>query len=162
MMNKSFLRVTATAVVIACAAVADAQQASLVVAMKPTVPTEAVAKRVLEEPRATMEQPVEPVGLAQARPAAATAQPAHLPDAAAWTPLLLVFGVLALIGGLLFATRRHGRRRPWETDATEASTARGRERRFEEELKILWDKTTTTERLRLGALAQRPHFETRR
>lgn len=133
-------------------------EARLVVAMEPGAPPEAVAKMVFEEPRATVDEPLEPVRLAAATPAAASAPPARLPDTAGWTPLLVLFGVLALIGGVLSMTRRRMRRAPWESDETEASTARKREKRLMEELKILWDKTTTTETLRPRD-EQPPHLQ---
>jgi hypothetical protein len=123
-------------------------EARLVVATEPGAPPEAVAKMVFEDPQATVEQPLEPVRLAAATPAAAPTLPARLPDTAGWTPLLALFGALALIGAVLLMTRRRLRRAPWESDEAEASTARSREKRFAEELKVLWDKATTTETLR--------------
>jgi LPXTG-motif cell wall-anchored protein len=122
----------------------------LVVATDPAAPPEAVAKIVFEDPQPTVEQqPIEPARLAQATPVAAPAvQPARLPDTAGWTPMLVVAGLLALVGAILLMTRRRMRRLPWETDETEAQTARGREKRLSEELRALWDKTTTTETLR--------------
>lgn len=143
MVNKSSLRVAATVVAIACASTAHAQRADTLGA-----PPEAVAQVMFEDPQGSREQPLEPVRLAAATRAVAPPLPARLSDMARWTPLLLVFGVLALIGGYLLMTRRRLRRAPWESDETEASTARGREERFAEELKALWDKTTTTETLR--------------
>jgi LPXTG-motif cell wall-anchored protein len=89
MMSKSTLRLAATAVAIACAASADAQQAN-------------------------------------------TQQPNVLPNAATWMPLLVVFGLLALVGALLLMTRRKVRPSPWESDEMEASTARAREMRLAE------------------------------
>jgi hypothetical protein len=206
MMSKSTLRLAATAMAIACAAAADAQQTDapafaapavegrdgsslgrattlqpadsqraviegrayrfselnpgqqlsvsvpetrLVAATEPGAPREAVAKIVFEAPAATGEQPIEPVRLAHATPTEPTAQPARLPDTAGWAPLLVLLGVLALVGALLLMTsRRHMRRLPWESDETEASTARGRQERLAKELRALWDKTTTTETLR--------------
>jgi hypothetical protein len=133
-------------------------EARLVVATDPGAPPEAVAKMVFEEPQGTVE-PLEPVQLAAATRAAAAALPARLPDTAGSTPLLVAFGVLALIGGVLSMTRRRLRRAPWESDETKASTARGREKRFAEELKVLWDKTTTTETLRPREEAPPPHLE---
>jgi len=121
----------------------------LVVALEPGAPPEAVAKMVFEEPQAaTVEEPIEPVRLAAATPAAAQALPARLPDTAGWTPLLVVFGVLALIGAISLMARRRLRRAPGESARPQALSARGREKRYAEELKILWDKTTTTETLR--------------
>jgi len=120
----------------------------LVVATEPGAPPEAAAKIVFDDQPATSEQPVEPVRLAQATPAAPVAQPARLPDTAGWTPLLVLFGVLAMVGALLLMTSRRLRRAPWESDETEAATARGRAKRLAGELRVLWDKTTTTEILR--------------
>jgi hypothetical protein len=122
----------------------------LVVATEPGAPPEAAAKIVFDDQPVTSEQPAEPVRLAQAAPPAPVpvAQPARLPDTAGWTPLLVLFGVLAMIGALLLMTSRRTRRAPWESDETEAATARGRQKRLAEELRVLWDKTTTTEILR--------------
>jgi hypothetical protein len=120
----------------------------LAVATEPGAPPEAVAKMVLEDPAATREQPVEPVRLAQATRAEPVAQPARLPDTAGWAPLLVILGVVALVGALLLMTSRRMRGVPWESDETEASTARGRQERLAAELRALWDKTTTTESLR--------------
>jgi hypothetical protein len=159
MMNKSTLRLAATAMAIACAAAADAQQAEapafavpavdapyvpetrLAMATEPGAPPEAVAKIVFDEPAATSEQPVEPVRLAQATPAAPverTAPPARLPDTAGWAPLLVLLGLVAFVGALVLMMRRRMRRSP----------ARGPHGRLAAELKALWDKTTTTETLR--------------
>lgn len=128
-------------------------ETNLVVATEPGAPPEAVAKVVFEEPAATTEQPAEPVRLAQATPPPAApiappAQPARLPDTASWSPLLVLLGVLALIGAVLLMTGRRMRRLPWESDETEATTARGRQERLTAELRALWDRTTTAETLR--------------
>ena len=120
----------------------------LVVATEPGAAPEAVAKMVFDDPLPTAEQPAEPVRLAQATPAAPQAAlPSRLPDTAGWTPLLVVSGLLALVGAVLLMTRRT-RRVSWESGETEASTAPSREGRLAEELRTLWDKTTTTETLR--------------
>jgi hypothetical protein len=123
-------------------------ETNLVVATELGAPPEAVAKVVFDEPPATVEQPVETVRLAQATPPASTAQPARLPDTAGWTPLLVLFGVLALIGAVLLATKRRYRAAPWGSNETGAATARGRQQRLADELRAMWDKTTTTETLR--------------
>jgi hypothetical protein len=157
MMNRSTLRLAATAIAIACVAAADAQQADAERVDAPAFAAPADSQRsVIEgrayrpsDPAATTEQSVEPLRPAQAAPAEPPAQPARLPDMAALTPLLVFLGVLALVGALLLMTSRRFGRMPWESDETEASTARGRQKRLAVELRALWDKTTTTERLRL-------------
>lgn len=123
-------------------------EARLVIATEPGASPEAVAKMVLEDPAAAKEQPIEPLRLAQATQATPAAEPERLPDTAGWAPLLVLFGLLALVGALLLMTGRRTRRVPWESDETEASTARGRQERLATELRALWEKTTTTESLR--------------
>ena len=110
MMNRTVLRVAATAMLLAYATAANAQLAD-----------------ALSAPGATpkAEQPLE-----------------------AWMPLLVVFGLVALVGAVLLMTTRRMRGLPWETEETQASTARGREKKLSEELRALWNKTTTTETLR--------------
>ena len=140
MMKKSTLRVAATAMAIACAAAVDAQQTDA-----PAFAKLAAAKMVFEASQATVEQPVAPVRLAEAKPAAASAQPDFLSSTAAWTPLLVLFGLLALVGAVLLMTKRQVKPSRWESDEMEA--ARGRQRRLAEELQAIWAKTTTTETL---------------
>jgi hypothetical protein len=118
----------------------------LVVATEPGAPPEAVAKIVFDDPAATGEQPVEPVRLAQAAPAEPAAQPARLPDTAGWAPLLVLLGVLAMIGALLLMTSRRMRGIPGGSETEELTVDRGQER-LAEELRALWDKSTTTETL---------------
>jgi hypothetical protein len=100
-------------------------ETNLVVATEPGAPPEAVAKVVFDEPPATVQQPVETVRLAQATPPASTTPPARLPDTAGWGPLIALFGVLALIGALLLATKRRYQPAAWESNETEAGVRRG-------------------------------------
>ena len=81
------------------------------------------------------------------------AQQAHLPAAHSelqasiqWTPLLVLFGLVLGVGVLLLVTRQRFRRAPWESDETEAATARGQERRVAEELRTLRRATCHTEK----------------
>jgi hypothetical protein len=80
-----------------------------------------------------------------------------------WEALLVVFGLVALGYVFLLMTRRGMRRGPAAASAEKgASTARSRDEQFAEELRILWDKTTTTETLRAGEAAQASPVEEKR
>lgn len=100
--------------------------------------------------------------IAGATPAHAAAQPAHLPDMAGWMPLIAILGLVALVIVLSLITSRLMRRHPPEPDEAEASALRIRDEKFAEELKILWDKTTTTETLRPHDEAQASDLEEKR
>lgn len=119
-------------------------ESRLVIATDPAAPPEAVAKMVFDDPQATQDQPVEPTRLADASPGVRAAQPTRLPETAGWAPLLGVFGVVALMGGILLKVGRRALAKPAAPESTDA----GREQRLADELKVLWDKTTTTEVLR--------------
>ena len=88
------------------------------------------------------------VAIACATAADSAALPAPLPEAGGWTPLLLLIALVVLVGAVLLIAGRISRRAQPKPDTAEASTARSRDQRFAEDLKILWDKTTTTETLR--------------
>jgi hypothetical protein len=67
-----------------------------------------------------------------------------------------------LVGILLWVTRPGARRGPSESVETEASTLRSQDKQFADELKILWDKPTTTETLLAREEAQASHLEEKR
>ena len=99
------------------------------------------------------------VAVAYATVAGAAAQPA--PVTGHWAPLLVILGLVVLVGILVLVTRRCMRHGPSESVATEASTVDSRNKQFADELKILWDKPTTTETLLAREEASFPTDEMR-
>jgi hypothetical protein len=79
-----------------------------------------------------------------------------------WSPLFVIFGLVALVCVFLLMTRKGMRRGPAASAETGASTARSRDEQFAEELRILWDKTTTMETLHAGKAEQASPVEEKR
>jgi hypothetical protein len=100
------------------------------------------------------------VAVAYATVADAAAQSA--PVTGHWAPLLVTLGLVALVGILLLVTRPGVRRGPTEWVETEPSTLRSQDKQFAHELKILWDKPTTTETLLAREEAQASPLEEKR
>jgi hypothetical protein len=100
------------------------------------------------------------VAVAYATVAGAAAQPT--PAAGGWAPLFVILGLVMLVGILVWVTGRSARRSPSESVETDTSTVRSQDKQFADELKVLWDKPTTTETLLVREEAQAPPSDEKR